>query len=1161
MFIVNPFRFAATGYQPAGALFLDGSGDYLSFRPSSGSSNTSITYSFWAKRVGLTAYGAVLGGASGGGKSDYIRFSNNDAFETIGDDGNDWSVKTNALHRDPTAWTNYVVSYNNTSDIRMWVNGTEITSFATNTESGTMGGWLRATEQFVGKNAANQYYSGYLADVICLDGTNVTNADDFGELSNNGIWVPKDPSDISSFGANGFWLDFSDGSKIGKDAAGDNFIPESATLLIQSNTADDSTTFIDRIGGKTITANGDVHHSTDQKKFGTTSIEFDGTGDYLSLADHSDFEIGSGDFTISAFVRADSTSNDPVILGKWASSGNQRSWYFRVLNTGPKLEFTTDADGSSGSSTALYSNTITFNTGTWYHCAVTRQSGTVYFFLDGVAIGNGSNSTTAYNGSAALEVGSIMSGTGHPMDGYIEEILFIKGTALYTSGFTAPTKAYGNDFIPSSIDASNLVIDNCANSTDKESTIYPVIDPVGPWGIAQNTLSNNNLTYVSGDTNDKWNYSTIPISNSDKVYMEFLLNGDSSGSNAPGFNVSKHGHPGAHGVYPGGNEADNWGLYIGNGDGSVSVRHNNTNIINSQAGGSSGDVFMFARHGASAWFGVNGTWYNDGAGASGDPTSDATGVFDSAANPLPTNEPLWIGFHCYGSVSVTWRPYSSQWKYSPPTDYGEMKSTTTGVGNYATLNPIASSTRKGGLSNGNLKASGASKDNFSTMAIPLSGKWYFEATLIGTGANKDAVGVAEAKADQTSQYSGTVTALYAKDGTKFLGSSWESYDGSGYAAGSIIGVYINDGQVTFYKNNTDMGTCGSAFTTQCFATTQNGHSSTVWDLNFGQKPFIHALPDADAKALASHNLTSGYTGSLSAAIVTANATEANIKSTTEGAHSFSNWISFLYNADATEDKIFYASDDASNFIPFADDTVLGKNSFPTLAGSNNWRGCAIATGSSTGIATGTISHTNGGGDSTGAHGLTSPTSRFSILISSESTSSHDGWFWFHPDMTASNNMRLAQGGSEGQQSSKYYAEVTSSNAVVKSAAPTGTYRYIVFAENDLVSLYSYINVSGTDSAYVYTNNKPEWMLWGDMSGGYGQYLAWNGTHNPYNPWTKAIRIHNNSTTEITGSVDILATGLKVREASPGNGAWHQTDGQTTIGISIGTPFPLNNRAK
>tara|TARA_R100000700_G_scaffold1924_1_gene4310 strand:+ start:27313 stop:29592 length:2280 start_codon:yes stop_codon:yes gene_type:complete len=494
------------------------------------------------------------------------------------------------------------------------------------------------------------------------------------------------------------------------------------------------------------------------------------------------------------------------------------------------------------------------------------------------------------------------------------------------------------------------------------------------------------------------------------------------------------------------------------------------------------------------------------------------------------------------------------------------------IGNYSTLNPIynVSGFVSADLSNGNLTAnstntgSGNARHAVATIPIPSSGKWAAKMTYnYGTWL---AFGVG-----QHGTYPGTPSGPFQDstfDGLYQDASDIEIYDsGSSVSSGHTklsaggyaeILVDVDANTIKVYTNGSQIGSTITNISADnpVFVIFLEWSNVT---LDFGQNGYTPT--DTSYKTLHTANLTSGYTGALADAIVTTNATEANIKSTTESAHSFSNWISILYNRDASEQRIFYASDDSSNYIPFCDDGVLGKNSFPTLSGSNNWTGCAIATGASTGIATGTISHTNGGGDSTGAHGLTSPTSRFSILISSEATSSHDGWFWFHPAMTASNNMRLAQGGSEGQQSSKFYADVTSSNAIVKSAAPTGTYRYIVFAENDLVALYSYKNVSGTDSAYVHTNNKPEWMLWGDMSGGYGQYMAWFGTHNPYNPWTKSTRIHNISTNEITeDGADTLGTGFKVR-GSLNLGAWHQTDGQTTCGISIGTPFPLNNRAK
>ena len=82
---------------------------------------------------------------------------------------------------------------------------------------------------------------------------------------------------------------------------------EHAILLIPSDTTDGSTVFEDKSGiAHQITANGDVHHSTTQSKFGSSAIYFDGNGDYLSIPDSEDWNFGSGDFTIDFWVRFDS---------------------------------------------------------------------------------------------------------------------------------------------------------------------------------------------------------------------------------------------------------------------------------------------------------------------------------------------------------------------------------------------------------------------------------------------------------------------------------------------------------------------------------------------------------------------------------------------------------------------------------------------------------------------------------------------------------------------------------------------------------------------------------------------------------------------------------------------------------------------------------------
>src|SRR3989339_878580 len=61
--------------------------------------------------------------------------------------------------------------------------------------------------------------------------------------------------------------------------------------------------FVDSAASKAVTTNGDVTQTTAQFKFSSKSGVFDGTGDYLSLADSDDWNFGSGDFTIDMWVK------------------------------------------------------------------------------------------------------------------------------------------------------------------------------------------------------------------------------------------------------------------------------------------------------------------------------------------------------------------------------------------------------------------------------------------------------------------------------------------------------------------------------------------------------------------------------------------------------------------------------------------------------------------------------------------------------------------------------------------------------------------------------------------------------------------------------------------------------------------------------------------
>ncbi len=742
------------------------------------------------------------------------------------------------------------------------------------------------------------------------------------------------------------------------------------------------------------------------------------------------------------------------------------------------------------------------------------------------------------------------------------------------------------DFASKAMGAGNVMVDSCKNSTTQEITIAASLDP--DRAINQGTAptyTNHDLTVSGGgsgahatvrsnlltDGSSSYVFEVVVEKHDTNIKIGATLPNDViSGSEQIGTNAST----GQGWSFVADDSSNIFSAYRGE---TMVASHGGTmadgDIFHIEFNNSTGDVYVWRKV-------LGGAFVAQNSGNSVVTNDNTSGNGKTAL----AGARVYLSGHLYqtsGTNLMTFN-FAGPFLKEASSGYVPLAKTFTGIGNQCTWNPVGIAASDD-LTEQNLfitpdaDAQYSSTHSFDVAAATL---FYWEVDVVAQVAGSGisvALGILAVDELNTFPF-GKNDGTYPTDWQYIWGSSGKVRDsGSAYTTfghGDTVMFCAGGGKLWYGVNGTwansgdpDSGSgnvVGSLTGNWMPAFQSGGGVRSSIRANFGQKPFKYGLIGnaSTAVKLNTSNLTSGYSGKVSDAIVTANDTEANIKATTEGAHSFSNWISFMYNRSASEQRIFYASDDASYYIPFADDGVLGRNSFPTLSGSDNWTGCAIAVSAATGVATGTISHTNGSGDSTAAHGLTSPTSRFSILISSQETSSHDGWFWFHPDMSSSHNIRLAQGGSEAQQNSKYYAEVTSSNAVVKSAAPSGTYRYIVFAENDLVSFYSYLNFAGTDSTLVHTNNRPVWLLWGQMTetgGGYGQYIAWKGTHNPYNPWTSTTRIHNISTNEITGSADMLANGFKVREDNPGNGAFHQTNGQTTCGISIGAPFPLNNR--
>ena len=192
----------------------------------------------------------------------------------------------------------------------------------------------------------------------------------------------------------------------------------------------------------TITANGDVANTRAQYKVGNSSINFDGTGDYLTAPSSDAWDFGTGEFTLEMWIRFVNKKTGAGAAGANALLANHNSpngwqWIWRGSDNTFELWAT---DGSE------YASSFTLNNDTWYHVAVTRDNNTLRHYVDGVQCGSNAFTETMSDTSTTLQIGAYdASGLGL-IDGYMDEIR-ISNTCRYPDGttFTPSTTAFTAD--------------------------------------------------------------------------------------------------------------------------------------------------------------------------------------------------------------------------------------------------------------------------------------------------------------------------------------------------------------------------------------------------------------------------------------------------------------------------------------------------------------------------------------------------------------------------------------------------------------------------------------------------------------------------------------------------------------------------------------------
>jgi hypothetical protein len=195
-------------------------------------------------------------------------------------------------------------------------------------------------------------------------------------------------------------------------------------LMLHCNGLDGAVSFVDSSAtGRAVTAVGNAQVDTAQPIFGSGSCLLDGTGDWLTVPEHADWDFGTGNFTVGFQVRFSALPGSQIDLFDTGNAGvllrgsnpSTDQWRLLVNNA--------YADGG------LFNLGITA-INTRYYVEVSRSGTVLTVSVDGVAKVQVTNSDNIAS-TGVLYIGSSVSST--PMAGWIDEFRVDKGIARHTA--------------------------------------------------------------------------------------------------------------------------------------------------------------------------------------------------------------------------------------------------------------------------------------------------------------------------------------------------------------------------------------------------------------------------------------------------------------------------------------------------------------------------------------------------------------------------------------------------------------------------------------------------------------------------------------------------------------------------------------------------------
>jgi len=234
---------------------------------------------------------------------------------------------------------------------------------------------------------------------------------------------------------------------------------------------------------------------------GYWSNYFDGTNDRLTIADNANLRAGTSAFTLEAWVYRNAAGVAHTIFAKGAATPTGFVFGITSANTLRFTDTSTNID-----------STGTISANTWTYVAVVREgtgSNQCKLYINGVNDGTGTSATN-FNQTTEARIGENRGAT-EDFNGYISNLRFVIGTAVYTANFTPstiPLTAITNTSLLTC--QSNRFVDNSSNNFTLTPTGTPSVQPWSPFAptSAYSTSVNGGSLYFNGTTD----YLTLPAS-------------------------------------------------------------------------------------------------------------------------------------------------------------------------------------------------------------------------------------------------------------------------------------------------------------------------------------------------------------------------------------------------------------------------------------------------------------------------------------------------------------------------------------------------------------------------------------------------------------------------------------------------------------------------